>query len=67
MVMMVIMMVMMPVILADAPDVMMMPRLRLANGCLKSRQLHPILAQLAIHVRLAMDCFVRSLRENLNQ
>jgi hypothetical protein len=62
-----VMMMMAPVILADAAHVVMMPRLGLAHRLLKSGQLHAILAQLAVHVRLAMYGFVRPLGEYLHQ
>ena len=40
---------------------------RLADGVGKSWQLHPVLAQLAIHVRLAVHCLVGPLRKYFHQ
>lgn len=45
-----VMMMMAPVILADAAHVVMMARLRLADRFRKAGQLNAVLAQLTIHV-----------------
>jgi hypothetical protein len=58
------MMVVVMLVLADATDVMMVSDLWLAHGLLEAWQPHTVLAQLAVHVRAALDRLVGSLGES---
>jgi hypothetical protein len=54
-------------ILANAADVMVMAMLRLAHGSGETGQLHPVFAQLAVHIGGAVLGFVGALAKDVEQ